>query len=120
MKRFIFSILAVSVFCIGLGTLADRAGANFKSDEKALVLIQKARQAIGGDAAIASIQSMVIAGKTTRTLKIDGAERSVEGDTEIAMQLPNKIMKMMTIGDGNGQGQGMKMIDKQVNVVVTG
>jgi len=120
MKRFILSILAVSVFCIGLGTLADRAGASFRSDEKALVLIQKARQAIGGDAAIASIQSMVIAGKTTRTLKIDGAERSVEGDTEIAMQLPNKIMKMMTIGDGNGQGQGMKMIDKQVNVVVTG
>src|SRR4051794_40268853 len=87
MKRFIFSILVVSVFCIGLGALADRAGANYKSDEKALALIQKARQAIGGDKAIASIQSMIIAGKTSRTLKIDGAERSVQGETEIAMQL---------------------------------
>src|SRR5438067_12638776 len=81
MKRFFFAILFVSIFCIGLGALADRAGANFKSDEKALALIQKARQAIGGDAAIANIQSMVIVGKTTRNIMIDGAQKSVEGDT---------------------------------------
>ena len=52
MKRFIFSILCVSVFFIGVGSLVERTGAKFKSDEKALALIDKARQAIGGDAAV--------------------------------------------------------------------
>lgn len=118
MKRFIFSILFVSVFCIGIGALVENAGANFKSDEKALALIQKTRVAIGGDAAIAGVQSMIIVGKTTRTIKIDGTERSEQGDTEIAMMLPDKLMKMVKIGDGNGEA--LKMIDKQVNVVVAG
>jgi hypothetical protein len=111
MKRFLFAILFVSVFCIGLGALADRAGANFKSDEKALALIQKARQAIGGDAAIANIQSMVIAGKTSRTLKVDGTQKSVQGETEIAMQLPDKLMKMIKIGEDNGEAMKMQQID---------
>jgi len=116
MKRFILSILVISVFCVGLGALVDKAGANFKSDEKALVLIQKSRQAIGGDAALANVQSMVIIGKTSRTLKTDGAERNVQGEAEIAMQLPDKLMKMIKIGDGDGKGEGVKMIDKEVNV----
>jgi hypothetical protein len=120
MKRFIFSILFVSVFCVGLGALVDKAGAKFKSDERALALIQKARVAIGGDAAIAGVQSISIVGKTTRTLKIDGADRTEQGDTEIAMQLPDKLMKMIKIGHDDGTGEGMKMIDKQVNVVVAG
>src|SRR5437868_461569 len=102
MKRFFFSILFVSVFCIGLGALVDKAGANFKSDEKALALIQKARQAIGGDSAINGVQSIVIVGQTTRGFKIDGGDRTEKIDTEIAMQLPDKIMRMMKIGHDDG------------------
>jgi len=120
MKRFIFSILFVTVFCVGLGALVDKAGAKFKSDEKALALIQKARVAIGGDAAITGVQSMVIVGKTTRNIKADGIDRSVQGETEIAMQFPDKLMKMVKIGDDNGTGEGVKMINKQVDVVVVG
>ena len=120
MKRFIFSILFVSVFCVGLGALVDKAGAKFKSDEKALALIQKARTAIGGDSAISGVQSMVIVGKTTRNFKIDGSDRSEQGETEIAMQLPDKLMKMIKIGKDDGSGEGIKMIDKQVDVVVAG
>lgn len=120
MKRFFFSILFVAVFCIGLGALIDKAGATFKSDEKALALIQKARVAIGGDSAISSVQSMVIVGKTTRNFKIDGTDRNEQGETEIAMQFPDKLMKMVKIGDDRGTGEGMKMIDKQVDVVVAG
>ena len=119
MKRFIFSILFVSVFCVGLGALVDKAGAKFKSDEKALALIQKARLAIGGDSAIAGVQSMVIVGKTTRNMKIDATDRTIQGETEITMQLPDKLMKMIKIGKDGG-GEDMKMIDKQVNVVVVG
>src|SRR3954470_18377983 len=120
MKRFFLSILFVSVFCIGLGALADRAGASFKSDEKALALIQKARLAIGGDAAINSVRGMVIVGNTTRTFKIGGTERGETGETEIAMQLPDKIMKMIKIGKDDGTGEGVQMLDKQINVVAAG
>ena len=52
MKSFIVSVLCVSVFFIGLGSLVDKVGATFKSDEKALELVRKARQAIGGDNAV--------------------------------------------------------------------
>ncbi len=118
MKRFIISVLFVSVFCIGLGALVDKAGAKFKSDEKALALIQQARMAIGGNAAIANVQSMRIVGQTTRNFKVDGVDRAEKGETEIAIQLPDKIMRMVKIGDG-GAGMGSnKMIEKQVEVVV--
>jgi hypothetical protein len=120
MKRFIFSILCVSVFFIGVGALVERTGARFKSDEKALELVRKARVAIGGDSAIAGVQSMRIVGQTTRTIKIDGADRTEQGETEIAMQLPDKLMKMVKIG-GDGHGvSGEKIINKQVDVVVVG
>src|SRR6266404_5342111 len=106
MKRFIFSILFVSVFCIGLGALADKAGANFKSDEKALAIIRDARQAIGGDAAIAAVKSLSIVGQSTHTIKFDGVDRSEQGETEIALQLPDRLMKMTKIGHGEGGEAG--------------
>jgi hypothetical protein len=117
MKRFIFSILSVSVFFLGVGALVDNVGAKFKSDEKALDLIRKARVAIGGDSALAGVQSMIIKGRTTQTIKIDGAARSEQGETEIAMQMPDKLMKMVKIG-ADGDGAGHKIVEKQVDVVV--
>src|SRR6476660_3920791 len=85
MKRFILSTLAITFLFLGLGSLVERTGAKFKSDDKALELIAKARAALGGDAAIKNIQSMTIAGRTTKTFKVDGAERTDSGETEIAM-----------------------------------
>jgi len=113
MKRFIISILCVAVFFVGLGTLVENAGAKFKSDEKALTLIRQARQAIGGDAAIASVRSMTIEGKTTRTIKSNGGETVNVGGTEIALELPNKLMKMVRVGspDGSGSGEALKQFD---------
>lgn len=120
MKRFIFSILCVSVFFIGVGALVERTGARFKSDEKALELVRKARVAIGGDSAIAAVQSMRIVGQTTRTIKIDGVDRTEQGDTEIAMQLPDKLMKLVKIGGGGDGVNREKIVNKQVDVVVVG
>lgn len=117
MKQFIFSVLAVTVFCVGLGSLAEHAGASFKSDEKALAIIRDARQAIGGDTAIAGVRSMVIGGQSARTIKIDGVERTEQAETEIVWQLPDKLMKTVAIRDGKG---GDKMINRQVDVVVVG
>jgi hypothetical protein len=119
MKRFIFSTLAVSIFFAGVGSLVEKAGAQFRSDERALALIQQARQALGGDSAISSVQSLRIVGQTTRTLNVNGTTKAIQGDTEIAMQLPDKIMKMMKIGHDDGL-PGDKMVQKQIDVVVVG
>src|SRR5258708_1848083 len=120
MNRFIISILCASVFFIGVGALVDTAGAKFKSDEKALELVRQARLAIGGDSAINGVQSLRIVGQTTRNLKIDGVERAESGETEIALQLPDKLMRMTKIGHGDENGSGEKFINRHVDVVVVG
>ncbi len=120
MKRFIFSVLAVSVFFLGLGALVEKTGAKFKSDEKALDLVRKARVAIGGDAAINAVQSMTIVGRTTHKMKINGVESTQEGETEIAMQLPDKLSKMVKIGKDDGTGAGHKVMNQTFDVVVVG
>ena len=107
MKKFIVSILGVSVFCIGLGALVERAGASFKSDEKAIALIKQARLAIGGEQSIAEVRSMIIKGNTTVTFNIDGTARTENGETEIAMQLPDKLSKMVKIGRHEGGEPGL-------------
>ena len=118
MKRFIVSVLSVSVFFLGLGTLVEKVGARFKSDEKALELIRAAKTAIGGDNAIAGIQSMRIKGTTTHTFKVDGTERSESGETEIAMQLPDKLSKMIKIGKGDGEMPGDQLVNKRVETII--
>ncbi|MBC7901345.1 MAG: hypothetical protein H7070_14975 [Saprospiraceae bacterium] len=117
MKRFTVSILCVSIFFIGLGAFVDSVGARFKSDEKALALVKQARIALGGEAALNEVRSMTITGKTTNTFTIDGTQRAEQGQTEIAMQLPDKLMKMVKIGDG---ASGEPIVNRQVNVVVVG
>lgn len=113
MKRFILSTLAITVFFLGLGSLVERTGAKFKSDEKALALIAKARAALGGDAAIKNIQSMTIVGRTTKTFKVDGVERTDAGDTEIAVQFPDKFSRVVKLGDGTGNA----MFTHDMNVI---
>ena len=105
MKRFSISILCVTVFCIGVGAIVDTVGARFKSDEKALALIKQARIAIGGEQSLAAVRSMIIKGNTTHTFKIGSEVRNEQGETEIAMQLPDKLSKMVKIGrhDGNAE-----------------
>jgi hypothetical protein len=114
MKRFIVSVLCVSVFFIGLGGLIEKASATFKSDEKALELIGKARRAIGGDSAIGGVRSMTITGKATKTIDVEGTARSEQGDLEINFELPNKMSRKLKLGAGDGNA----LIDKQVDVIV--
>jgi hypothetical protein len=120
MKRLIFSILGVSLLFLGVGAVVENTSARYKSDEKALELVRKARLAIGGDAAIASVQSVVITGRTTQILKIDGVERSETGDTEIALQFPDKVSRITKLGSGDASGKTLTMHDKVVDVVVLG
>ena len=115
MKKFIVTVLCVSVFFIGLGSLIEKANASFKSDEKALELIRKARQAIGGDSAVSNVESMTILGKATKTFEAEGVARTENGDVEINFELPNKMSRTMKIGSG-GSGEGL--VDKKVDVMV--
>jgi hypothetical protein len=114
MKRFIVSVLCVSVFFIGLGSLIEKATATFKSDEKALAIIANARRAIGGDSAIGGVKSMTILGKATKTFDVEGAARTEQGDLEINFELPNKMSKMVKIGSGEGSG----LVDKKVDLIL--
>jgi hypothetical protein len=115
MKRFLVSVLCVSVFFIGLGSLIEEASASLKSDNKALELLGKARAAVGGDSAIGGVRSMTITGKVTKTLEIEGAARTENGDLEINFELPNKMSRNLKFGSGDGSG----LADKQVDVIVT-
>ncbi|MEP6787903.1 MAG: hypothetical protein ABJB40_05695 [Acidobacteriota bacterium] len=119
MKRFIFTVLCVSIFFVGVGTIVDKAGAKFKSDEKALELVRQARIAIGGDSAIAGVQSLRIVGQTTKNFKGDGVQRTETGETEIALQLPDKLMRMTKIGHGD-ENSSENIVNKRVDVTVVG
>ena len=117
MKKLTISILTVAVFFAGLGALVDKAGAKMKSDEKALELIRQARIAIGGEQSIAAVRSLTIAGKTTTTFRFENTDRTEQGETELALQLPDKFSKMIKIGD-HGIAAGEKMISRQQDVLV--
>lgn len=116
MKRFIVSVLFVAVFFVGLGTLVEKAGAKFKSDDRALAVIAKTRTALGGEQNLASVRSLIITGKATKTFDVEGVSRSEQGDVEMAMQLPDKFSKMMRIG--NGEGAGTATFERTMDVVV--
>lgn len=117
MKRFAVSVLSISVFFVGLGSLAEHVGARFKSDEKALDIVRKARTALGGEAALAEVRSMVITGRSVHTMKVGDAERSEPGETEIALQFPDKMSQKIKIGKDDGTGA--KSISEHHDVVIT-
>ena len=118
MKKFILTILAVSVFFIGLGSLVDKAGAKFKSDERALEVIAQARQAIGGETAVKNVRSMTIIGNAAQTFTIDGTARTEQGSLEINLQMPSQFSKMLKIGRESGGANGGK-IERETHVFMT-
>lgn len=117
MKKFIYSVLCVSVFFVGLGAVADKVGARFKSDPKALDLLKAARTAIGGGDSLAGIQSLRIKGSTVNVWKTAAGEKTEPGETEIDLQLPDKVSKMVRIGDP-ANNNGTQLVRKQVETVV--
>ncbi len=114
MKQFITTVMLATLVFTGLGVLVEKVGATFKSDDRALQILQRARQAIGGDSAIGGVRSMTIVGKTTKTFEGDGVARTEQGDVEINFELPNKMTKSLKFGSGDGNA----VVDKRVDVVV--
>lgn len=119
MKKFIISVLCVAVFFIGLGNLVQETSARFKSDERALVLIRQAQTAIGGEAAIRNVTSLTMSGTVAKTFDADGAAKTVQGDLEINLRLPNQFGKMMKLRRQDGlTGEKSGDVMKEVKVVV--
>jgi hypothetical protein len=119
MKRFFLMILLTAVFFTGLGGMLRETTARFKSDDKALAILQKARQAIGGDSSLAAVNSLIVTGKSTRTLRFDGTvEKTLQGDMEIALQFPDKMMKSIKMIHNDGGATGEKIMDHQVDVII--
>lgn len=116
MKKFTVSVLTISALFVGLGSLAEHVGAKFKSDEKALEIVRKARTALGGDAALNDVRSMVITGRSVHTMKIGDAERQEPGETEIALQFPDKLSQKIRIGKDDGTGT--KVMSETHDVVI--
>lgn len=117
MKKFIVMILCVATFFIGLGGLVESVGARFKSDERALELVRLARQAIGGEQALAGVRSLTISGRATKTFEIENVARTEQGDLEINLQLPDKFSKMMKMRHESADGSE-KLENKEFDVIV--
>lgn len=111
MKLLITATMGLYAFFVGLGAIVDNTTATFKSDERALEIIRNARNAIGGDAAIAGVQSLVIKGQTTNTLTVDGVDRIEQGESELALQFPDKLARKVRIGKADGNGEDGKEFD---------
>lgn len=118
MKKFIISILCVAVFFIGLGNLVQNVGAKFKSDERALELVRLSRVAIGGEEAITNVKSLSIVGKQTAIIDRNGSLTENIGDVEIAIQLPNRLTKIMKFNRDGDNGTNLRLIEENVNVTV--
>jgi hypothetical protein len=103
---------------MGVGALVEQAGARFKSDEKALAIIKQARIAIGGEQSLADVRSMIIKGDSTHTFKFDGGARTEQGQTEIAMQFPDKLSKMVKIEKHAGPGEAAMMNEKHDVIIM--
>ncbi len=119
MKKFIVMILCVSTFFVGLGGLVERVGARFKSDERALEIMRLARQAIGGETNIKSVQGLTITGKAVKSFEFESTTRVERGDWELNLQLPNKISKRLKIEtENNVGGANSQTFERKADVVI--
>ena len=114
-------ILCVSTFFIGLGGLIESVGARFKSDERAVEIMRLARQAIGGEQNIKSVQGLTIKGNATKIFEFDNISRVEKGEWELNLQLPNKISKKLEVTTENFRGatENLQTFERKVNVAVT-
>jgi hypothetical protein len=118
MKKFIVMILGAATFFVGLGGLVEGVGARFKSDERALELIRLARQAVGGEQALANVKSLTIAGRATKTFDFDGAARSEQGDWELNLEMSGRFGKSMKLRSADAARGATAEVSDEVDIIV--
>jgi hypothetical protein len=122
--RKLFALFLVATFILGDYTIAHlNASASAARDERADNLLRQARAALGGEAAINAVQNLLLTGTVSHKVKFpDNQERTMNGNVEMAIELPGKLHKKFNIGDGSAAAfaseAGKKMIVKNEDVLV--
>jgi|GEM_PF-2210155 len=104
-KKVTIFLLQVSLVVMGFSFLIESVDAVKKDGARALELLKQARAAIGGESAVNSVESLSAKGRTIKIIKIkDQADREVNGEFQLALALPDNIMKMESFKFGDVEG----------------
>lgn len=99
MKKHFVKLLA-GLLC-SLTLLAGNAAAQ---DARAQAVLQQARAALGGEAQLKSIQSLIVQGTSRHTPPVPAAP-TIEEQIELSFLLPDKFLKAKTLPGPNGSGE---------------
>lgn len=120
MRKIIPYLIKLSVLLMAFSLIGQQVSATKGDVERALELLKQARAAIGGEAAIGSIQSLSMIGQSRRQLQLpDQTAKELNGEFELHMLLPDKMMRLekMTIGTPDGAELPKVSEDKEVKIV---
>ncbi len=107
MRKFVPLILKLSVMLVAISVISQQVTATKGDVEHALELLKQARTAIGGESAINSIQNLSINGRTRRQIQIPNeAEQTLNGEFELNMMLPDRLMRMEKLMHGTPREGG--------------
>ena len=133
MKKLTALLLKFSLILSGVMILTNHVDATKRDVQSAMSLIEQARTAIGGDAALTQIQSLSMKGTSTRTFQVEGqAERQINGEFELALMQPDGLFRIEKLsvnhdgaeaappGDGAGVGKRVIRIETADKVVAPG
>jgi hypothetical protein len=87
-----------------LCSLTWLAGTAAAQDARAQAVLQQARAALGGEAQLKNIQSLIVQGTSRHTLH-GPQEHTIEEQIELSFLLPDKFLKAKTLPGPNGSGE---------------
>jgi hypothetical protein len=127
MRKFTPYLIKFSIALMVFSLISQQVSATKGDVERALELLKQARAAIGGDAAIGSVQSLSISGKSRRQLQLpERGARELNGEFELNMLLPDKLMRIEKLSIGSPEGadraqgddaQAFKIKDRRVKII---
>lgn len=119
MRKIIPYIIKFSVVLMALSVVGQQVSATKGDVERALELLEQARAAIGGESAIGSVQNLSISGKSRRQLQLpDQAAKELNGEFELHMLLPDKMMRLEKLAIGTPDGAERPKISEDNDVKI--
>lgn len=121
MRKIVPLMIKLSVLLMALSVIGQQVSATKGDVERALELLKQARAAIGGEAAIGTVQNLSLSGKSRRRMPV--AEQStaeITGDFEMTMMLPDRLIKMEKLMFGTpppGADKELKLKERKVQIV---
>ncbi len=103
-KKVTIFLLQISMVVMGFTFLIESVDATKKDGGRALELLKQARAAIGGESAVNGVQNLSAKGRTIRVIKTkDQADKEVNGEFQLALALPDNILRMESFNFGDGE-----------------